>query len=664
MSTEVKEKPPDPSPTYEPRVPVSLLLVGGVILVAMGQAIYFRVAPQNRYVVGLLIGVGLAAFALAAYLIARRSIPRRLIRLSGWLQRFLGITAGQLVLLFFAPSFALMAAMAAGDKLEALNLPLYLAAWLIAIVAVVVGGYQPTAPGTITVDRRDVIIVTALFLLAFLLRVVAIGNLPPTLSGDEGSSGLMAVRFLNGEADNVLTVGWFSFPSLYFAVQGMGIGLLGQTAAGLRITSALAGALTVAGLYWLARTMFGRLAAVMAAISLTALHYHVHFSRIGLNNIWDGLFAVVTMAALYHGWKRGWRTGFLVGGLALGLGQYFYVSLRVFPLLVLLWGGMAALLERPVLKRRLADLILLMYVALILALPLLFFFWQYPDEFNAPLQRVTVFDGWLDEASRLEGKAPAQVIVDQILKSAMGFTHLPLRHWYNPGSPLLLAGAAGFFLLGFFWALVNFDLRYWLVLLPLLAVVLLGGVSQDAPASQRYVIAAPMAAMLVVLPLAATAEWLQRAWPRYRFAVATVAMVITLWLVFQDIRYYFFEVYDTYVLGGLNTEVATSVAYYLDAQEPSPEVYFFGFPRMSYDSLSTIPYLVPQVTAHDIRDPLENRPEWDLHGPAIFIFLPEREGEVRYIRAAYPGGHYRQFSNANGTELFTAYEVTGPFTEP
>ena len=128
----------------------------------------------------------------------------------------------------------------------------------------------------------------------------------------------------------------------------------------------------------------------------------------------------------------------------------------------------------------------------------------------------------------------------------------------------------------------------------------------------------------------------------------------------SNLRYYFFDVYDHYVLGGFNTEVATAVAHYLDEQGPEGEAYFFGFPRMGYYSLSTIPYLAPNVKANDILEPLTTNPDWRLSNLTTFIFLPEREGESQFVEEAYPGGVKRHFRNQDGTLLFIAYEAAGP----
>jgi 4-amino-4-deoxy-L-arabinose transferase-like glycosyltransferase len=635
---------------------VAALLAGGLALILISTSIFQARPAGQSWALHLLSGMGILAFLLAGRGAAYGPLPGRL----GWLRQrvagWFGVRESQLVLLGLALPLSWLAYLAGGDRLHAWQ-PLTAAlSWLLAIAAAFGGGYRREEATAI--PRWEVGLALLLASVAFLLRGIGLEELPPTLSGDEASAGLEAVRFASGEANNLFGLGWFSFPTFYFAFQGAAVALLGNTATALRITSALAGALTVFALYWLARSLFGRATALMAAAFLAVFHYHVHFSRIGLQNIWDGFFVVVVLWGVWSSWKDGRRLPLLIAGLALGLGHYFYVSMRVAPLILLLWVGIAGLAQRARLRERLPDLLLGAYTALIVYLPLGLLFWRLPDEFFAPLRRVSVFNGWLEnEVARL-GQPALEIIAGQMQATALGLTHTPLRHWYNPGAPLLLPLAAALFIAGLAWLIYSADLRSLLLLLVLGALVVLGGLSLDAPASQRYVIAAPAAAIVVALPLAQGMAWLESAGRRARRTAAAAALLLMALVLLRDLDYYFNDVFDSYVLGGHNTETATAVARYLEPQ-PAATVYFFGLPRMGYASLSTIPYLAPQMTGHDVAEPLTAEATWALDGPALFIFLPERVGELAFVRSAYPAGRETRGvgQRADGTALFAVYEV-------
>lgn len=650
-------------PIEQLRPTTMAMIGGGGALVVLTQLTSSAVPPEQRPPIYLLVLLGAAVFLLGGQAIMREQLSRWFERPLVWLANFFDITGWQAILLVLAPFFAWLARLAAGDLLQARRIEVAVIAWVIAggfaIAGVLPANRERTMPILLRPSPIDLLLSLGLFLLAFALRGIATEQFPNTFSGDEGSAALASLQFLNGQADNPFTGGWFSFPALYFALQSIGIALGGQTVAAVRLFSALGGALTVVALFWLGRTLFNRLTGVLAAAYLAAAHYHIHMSRIALNNIWDGLFGTLAIAGLWYGWKTGRRAGFVLCGLALGLGQYFYVTIRVVPVLFLVWAAVALWRQRETFRERLPGLVAVAYLGLVIVLPLGLYFAGHLDEFRAPLNRVSIMGDWLEHEMSVSGRTRNEILVDQTVGGILGFTHEPLRLLYNPGSPLLLTAAATLFLLGVMWAILNFDLRYLLLLLPLLAAVAANTFSQDSPASQRYILAVPLVALLLAIPLVELVGWLRQLWPMARRAAVAGAFVIIALLMMIDLRYYFFEVYDEYILGGWNTRVATDVAYYLrDQPEPEQNVYFFGFPRMGYFSLSTIPYLVPRMRAEDILEPLTAAPSWVLDRSSIFIFLPERLNELALVRAVHPNGSYREFPAPDGTLLFAAYEVT------
>ncbi len=641
----------------------AVLLAGGLLLVWLGQTIYKVVPVPQQWGVFAAMAAGAALFLLGAHTAVTRQLPHWLARPGEKICDYFRISLGQLALLLLAPTFGLLAYWAAGDQLLARHWPVSVMAWLISVGLVVAGSYSVRQEGTdiedIDITRRDYWFTAVIFFAALLLRATAMTQFPNTFSGDEGSSGLHALLFLRGQATNIWNVGWFSFPSPFYILQAASIALFGQTVAALRFVSAVGGALAVAGTYWLGLVMFGRATAVLAAIYMAASHYHIHISRIGLNNVWDSFWGVAVLAALWVGWKSGRRSAFIAGGLALGMGQFFYVSIRILPLLLLVWAVTAFLWKRTQFRQRLPGLLLMAGVAFILFLPLGLYFAGHPDEFAAPLNRVTIMGPRLEAEMAATGQSAGQIVGRQMWRAALGYTHEPLRLLYNPGAPLLLPGAAALFIIGLLWGISHFDLRYWLLFLPLLSVIISSGLSQDAPASQRYILVAPVAALFVALPLGVAVRLLQPLWPQGKRVVTAVTLVIILWLAFGDVTYYFANVYKNgYVLGGWNTAVATEIAHYLqDQNPPQQKVYFFGFPLMGYRSLSTIPYLAPEMRGEDVVEPLTAPPDWQLAGPTLFIFLPDRLNELEFVRTAYPVGNYREFRNDDGRLMFVVYEI-------
>jgi 4-amino-4-deoxy-L-arabinose transferase-like glycosyltransferase len=632
------------------------LLFGGMSLTLLSQLLRPALDAETRLWLYPFLLLGIGSFLVAGALFNGRQLPEWPLRSGRWLAAYLNIQGGQLILLLLALPLALLAWLAAGDKLLMIHAGVGWTAWFLVWFSLAAGSWRVGEIFYPQIARADLIFLLVALIAAFLLRGIGLAAWPNTLSGDEGSAGLTAVMFLEGVANNPFTVGWFSFPSFYFAVQSLGILALGQTTEALRITSSIAGALNVVAIYFLGRAFFDRATGLLAAAYLLAAHFHVHFSRVGLNNIWDSLFITLILAGIAHGWRTGRRSSFVLAGFALGLGQYFYVSIRTLPLLLLIWAALALWRQRERFWQRLPDLILTAYIALMIILPLALFFAQHPDEFQAPLQRVTILDGWLEREQATLNQTAGQIVAAQMWRSLSGFTHEPLRLLYDPGAPLLLPAAGALFLLGLLWLAAQPRPLNLLLILPLLAVVIMGGLSQSPPASQRFMPAMPLVALILVYPLRQAQLWLTAAWPERKRRLTAVVILGVALLMATDLHYYFVEIRPHYVLGGFNTQTATYIADYLQEQEPPNQiVYFAGSPRMGYYSLSTIPYLLPEMRGYDIHEPLTAPPEWPVTRPSIAIFLPERASELAYWEAAVPGGRRHDAYLPNGVQLFTAY---------
>ncbi|MEZ4517160.1 MAG: hypothetical protein R3C44_10090 [Chloroflexota bacterium] len=52
-------------------------------------------------------------------------------------------------------------------------------------------------------------------------------------------------------------------------------------------------------------------------------------------------------------------------------------------------------------------------------------------------------------------------------------------------------------------------------MLPLLAAIAANAISQDSPASQRYVLAMPLVAIFIALPLGQAVKWVREARPQF-----------------------------------------------------------------------------------------------------------------------------------------------------
>jgi hypothetical protein len=202
-----------------------------------------------------------------------------------------------------------------------------------------------------------------------------------------------------------------------------------------------------------------------------------------------------------------------------------------------------------------------------------------------------------------------------------------------------------------------------LLLAWLIGTSTLGGMLlANAPVSPRYVTTAPIFCLVAAVALAELAKIIHQLLPMSRWLVHGIAGIVVVVLAVWNINFYFNDYTPRNIFGWINVEVGTEVGYYLANQPDSEEVYvyFFGPPRMYY-GFGTTKFLSRDVDGEDIHDPLvvpEQLSSLPYGKRPIFVFLPEREGELEVVRQRYPEGDlYRIPRYTHRDEmLFISYE--------
>src|SRR5262249_42050624 len=158
-----------------------------------------------------------------------------------------------------------------------------------------------------------------------------------------------------------------------------------------------------------------------------------------------------------------------------------------------------------------------------------------------------------------------------------------------------------------------------------------------------------------VAALARAAATLARA-PRSLVGVA-VAAAVTVGLIW-NLWFYFDEpsLLDRY--SDTNMQVANRLARELRALGPGYTVYFAAPPRMYYDGNANLAFIARDAKGIDVTQPwnaADTPPA--LTGPTLFVFLPERRGELTQVERWFPNGTLADYATARGEPLYTAYRV-------
>jgi len=99
---------------------------------------------------------------------------------------------------------------------------------------------------------------------------------------------------------------------------------------------------------------------------------------------------------------------------------------------------------------------------------------------------------------------------------------------------------------------------------------------------------------------------------------------------------------------------------YLDEVGPEYKAYLFGMPRIYYGTHKSVDFLRGNdAPVTDIREPLTGEPTFvDPNSKAVFIFIPEREGELQLVQQYMPGGEvFRKYDC--GELMMITYRVDG-----
>jgi predicted DNA-binding antitoxin AbrB/MazE fold protein len=539
--------------------------------------------------------------------------------------------------------------------------------WVAAIAAAVAGCRLLAGSGLVEMEppaRRIWPLLLALLLLALGLRVWQVGSLPPTLSGDEGSQGLEAVKVLKGEIRNPFSTGWLGVPTMSFYFNAVSIALLGNTATGLRLPWVFIGTATVLVSYLLVRRLHGPFPGLLTAALLATYHYHIHYSRLGSNQVADALFVALALLFLYRGYDRRSALDWALCGAVAGIAQYFYAGARLTVVIVVAVTALLALRDgRRFWREQRGGLAALLFVALLSAAPMMQYALRFPDAYNARVNEVGIFQsGWLEREQEILNSGALPILLDQLKRSALAFNAYPDRtSWYGSPQPLFGLIDGTLFILGLGYAAMRLlDRR----LFPMVAwwggAMMLGGVlTESPPSSQRLITMAVPACFFAALAITGLVALLRKAWA-LRPAVG-LAMGLTLLIGSISIRWYFVEYTPLLVYGNRNAVVATELAHYArEHVDVDDAIYFFGAPRMYYD-FGTVPYLAPEARGYDIYEPLQipfDRQQAQASDEVIFVFLPERLAELSFVQATFPDGNYREIMLPTGNEiLFAIYRV-------
>ncbi len=492
------------------------------------------------------------------------------------------------------------------------------------------------------------------------LRAWDLTSIPSQVHGDEAACGLEARHVLRGEIANLLSIGWYDIPYISFAISAAFMKALGDDLFGLRSASVTLGSASLVVSYFLARRLYGRRVAAIAASLLAVSHWHIHFSRIGTNYM-QALFAtVVAFFFFVRARQRGRSADWMACGLAIGLASTVYFAGRITIVVVAIYL-LAERLSTPRRERRIDRGVALMAVAaLVFVVPTVAAIAWWPSAVTERTQGVFVLSqGNLEHTYRSHGIADAAGLV----RHQVGRT-LTAFNWsgdssaqHSHAAPLLDFWSAPIFAVAAIaFTALSLSPRYRLLGLWLWSTLVLGSLlTVDPLFSPRVVVALPAIFIFCALLLArlwALAEAAFGAAGRRGGGLAVVAVLGAAAVAnYQD---YF----DLHVHRLQATGLHTIQARYIRGVNADYRAYVVGDQRLDYE---TSRFLLPDFDGADAGAALPPLPLSTLgsKGAAFVIDAswPDGVDAERTILAHYPAARRTVLYRDDGKAAFTVLLV-------
>ncbi len=612
-------------------------------------------------------------------------------RVAAWAHQLLPKSGGAYMRLC-GLALSLAVALASRTRPDTANHTPDLVTWGCAVLLFLVTLFRPAQRGCRASTKMAAVekwCLAALLLAAFLVRGVGVGRIPANLGGDEGTQLTAGLDLVAEPLGNPFATGWYSVPTMSFAVYGAAMRLFGATVAGGRVLSVLIGTLTVLTTFHLGRAVAGIRTGWIAAVVVAFSSYHIHYSRLASNQVADPLIGTLALWLLWealawgqdvtrlapdHGrrfWQLGEGTGTAealwgIAGMVAGLGWYAYFGARWVTVLVVLIAVWRSLADRTLLPRHWRGMALFAAGWLVVTLPLFGWYATHPSALTERFSAVGVFaSGWMEREHVLTGRSVVSLFVRQLWHAVSAF-HLSRdpTFWYRPDRPLVDFVTGALVLLGMVASTIRVrwpsrgvvHLWYWSTLL------VAWGLTENPPSSQRGLLLVPPVAMYAAWGIEYLLQLLtlpRRVWPQ----VATVVLAL---IASLNAAFYFGVYTPRESYGNPSAQTATRLAAYIRAH-PEPicqsggdpvctgQVYFLGPPWL-YWRFGSLAFLLRDYPGVDVA---QGELPAGVTAPARFVVVPERAEQMARVRSLWPGGVEVELRGPDNRLLAWIYDWSG-----
>ena len=511
-------------------------------------------------------------------------------------------------------------------------------------------------------NKKETAAILILTLFASLFRFYLLGKIPAILNGDEGWTGMAALKMLPA-AENIYNNPFSSFEGfgrLQLNIFEFFIRLFGRNAFALRLFPAISGVLAIPATYILAKYILGRKAALISAFLLAVSHTHIHFSRTSaVAYIHSSWLAPLELYLFLSGLMERSRNKLVIAGIILGIHFLFYFEAWIIAGFLAIFLLITFIINRKHILGNLTNLIYFTATVIIIILPYIAWSFNNPADFSARWVKEGSFQsGWMDHELNITGKPMFLILWGRVSGVFLSIFALPSRDFYWAPVPVLHYITAALFLTGLAVSLLKIrDIKHLFLNGWLWSGILSIGIFAIPPSADSYRLLMILPAMVILAGLGwkKIAQLLGDATAGGHTGYLNWTAVLLITALILNMKTYFIDFARScrYLSGDITGRGPSLIGEYLRKEYPFDQAYFLGNDDYRYGISPALNYLSGEVPVENIPGLFQNT---DKRGSLVFIIIPSRQNELITLKQYAPGGKVTRISDC-GELAFIGYKT-------
>ncbi len=498
----------------------------------------------------------------------------------------------------------------------------------------------------------EIAVLIAVLLLALFLRIYKLTQLPYGFWYDEADDGLNALQIFGNMMNIPVFASSTQLPAHLIYLIALSIKVFGQSIFAVRIVSALFGVGTAAAAFLVGRELFNnRKIGILFALLLAVTRWDLVWSHIGMHGVTVPFFELLSFGLILRALRLQRFKDYLLAGLALGLGLCFYVPYRLFPLVMIILLVLICLAHHDYLKKTWRHLIVFVFGAFLISVPISQFAVFHADEFWGRTDQVSIFSGRTVQ----EGIQTALKTTGQHL--AM-FTYKGDRNGRHniPSEPMLDLVTGTLFILGVALCLYRIKKPVSILFLFWLLIMLIPGIFSldfESPQTYRSIGSMPAALLFAIVPISALIEDQLHIFKRKTSILIVTSLVLVFFSICSlNIYNYFVRQANSSASWMEHSTPDTIIAREMDRYGDQVDYFVSTF----YYNTPTVRFLAPNTTEYHRVETQDTFP-FLLDGTRDVIFFLDRDRKPVYeqIKKYYPNAIYTEHKMPGGSVAL--YEI-------